>query len=372
MDERENNTRILKFEFHGQAEEFFRIWIVNLLLSIITLGIYSAWAKVRTNRYFYSNMQLDGTGFQYLANPVQILTGRIVAVLVFGTFALFAESFPIISASIISGVFIFLTPLLMNLARAFSNRMTAWRNIRFRFEGNYWKAFTINILNILAGAALTVVLTMIVLGFMVFYPEFSGYAGWLRIVGMWIGQSVLLVLTLGLLLPYAVMLFHKYTVERSAFGTQAFSFTASYRDYAKIFLQLTAVLSAAGYALATIYHINSALGIVGIVLVCLSLPYTGMAVYAELIKLYYRELGLGENRFESTVTAAGLHNVLLLNTFLTLITLGLYFPVLKIRVVRYLSDHLVMKSTGSLDNFTAAENENVSALGEELAAELGF
>ncbi|MED5348372.1 MAG: DUF898 family protein, partial [Pseudomonadota bacterium] len=42
-----------RFQFHGEGGEFFRIWIVNLVLSIVTLGIYSAWAKVRTKRYFY-------------------------------------------------------------------------------------------------------------------------------------------------------------------------------------------------------------------------------------------------------------------------------------------------------------------------------
>ena len=40
-------------KFHGKAGEFFSIWIVNLLLTIVTRGSYSAWAKVRTNRYFY-------------------------------------------------------------------------------------------------------------------------------------------------------------------------------------------------------------------------------------------------------------------------------------------------------------------------------
>ncbi len=32
--------------FHGSAGEYFRIWIVNLCFSVITLGICSAWAKV--------------------------------------------------------------------------------------------------------------------------------------------------------------------------------------------------------------------------------------------------------------------------------------------------------------------------------------
>lgn len=39
-----------KFDFTGSAKEWFGIWIVNLLLSIITIGIYSAWAKVRAKK----------------------------------------------------------------------------------------------------------------------------------------------------------------------------------------------------------------------------------------------------------------------------------------------------------------------------------
>ena len=69
-----------RFQFHGEGGEFFRIWIVNLVLSIVTLGIYSAWAKGRTKRYFYGNTELAGDRFDYLASPIAILKGRIIAV----------------------------------------------------------------------------------------------------------------------------------------------------------------------------------------------------------------------------------------------------------------------------------------------------
>ena len=36
--------RELDFRFTGKTGEYFRIWIVNLALTILTLGIYSAWA----------------------------------------------------------------------------------------------------------------------------------------------------------------------------------------------------------------------------------------------------------------------------------------------------------------------------------------
>lgn len=67
-------------EFAADTGEYFRIWIVNLALTVITLGIYSAWAKVRRRRYFYGHTRIDGEGFEYRANPVAILKGRLIAV----------------------------------------------------------------------------------------------------------------------------------------------------------------------------------------------------------------------------------------------------------------------------------------------------
>ena len=76
----QETTRKVPFQFHGDGTEYFRIWIVNLLLTIVTLGIYSAWAKVRSKRYFYGNTELAGDRFDYLASPIAILKGRLIAV----------------------------------------------------------------------------------------------------------------------------------------------------------------------------------------------------------------------------------------------------------------------------------------------------
>jgi len=61
----ENSTE-LALEFHGSAREYFRIWIVNLCLTLLTLGIFSACAKVCKKRYSYANTTIGGTPFQYL------------------------------------------------------------------------------------------------------------------------------------------------------------------------------------------------------------------------------------------------------------------------------------------------------------------
>src|SRR6187402_1366842 len=77
---------LFPFEFRGDGGEYFRIWIVNLLLTIVTLGIYSAWAKVRRLRYFYGNTYLDGHSFEFHGRPLAILKGRLI---VFGAYLLF-------------------------------------------------------------------------------------------------------------------------------------------------------------------------------------------------------------------------------------------------------------------------------------------
>src|ERR1700742_4465471 len=72
-----------RLKFTGTGREYFGIWIVNLLLTILTLGIYSAWAKVRRLHYFYRNTQLADSSFDFHGSPIKILIGRVTAVLLF-------------------------------------------------------------------------------------------------------------------------------------------------------------------------------------------------------------------------------------------------------------------------------------------------
>lgn len=61
-----NNSR-QTFIFHGKGLDYFFISLVNVLLSIITLGGYIPWAVVRSRRYVYENMELNGARFGYHA-----------------------------------------------------------------------------------------------------------------------------------------------------------------------------------------------------------------------------------------------------------------------------------------------------------------
>src|ERR1051325_6661381 len=123
-------------EFTASAGEYFRIWIVNLALSIVTLGIYSAWAKVRKRRYFYSHTRIDGEGCEYLANPVAILKGRLIAFALFGVFYAVSHFAPLYQWILWIPLAI-AAPWLMVRSLAFNAYNTAYRNIRLRFHGTY-------------------------------------------------------------------------------------------------------------------------------------------------------------------------------------------------------------------------------------------
>lgn len=131
-------SRRMIFEFKGTATEYFGIWIVNLLLSIITLGIYTAWAKVRRLRYFYGNTWLDGHNFEYHAKPKQILIGRIIVVSALILYIVLTAISPFFVILLIP--YLLALPWLINQSMAFNARMTSYRNVRFSFHGNYWRA----------------------------------------------------------------------------------------------------------------------------------------------------------------------------------------------------------------------------------------
>jgi uncharacterized membrane protein YjgN (DUF898 family) len=131
----------LPFEFRGDGAEYFRIWIVNLLLTIVTLGIYSAWAKVRRMRYFYGNTILDGHGFEYHAKPIQILKGRIIIVVAYFVFLLIIKAVPLL-ALLALPLAIVGVPWIIVKARTFQMRVTSYRNLRFNFHGDYGGAMS--------------------------------------------------------------------------------------------------------------------------------------------------------------------------------------------------------------------------------------
>ena len=144
----ENQSQNFTLEFKGTASEYFRIWIVNIALTIATLGIYSAWAKVRTRRYFDNHTFLDGSNFDYHGDPIKILKGRLIIGSLFLVYSVGGKISPVI-AGIAALVFFLVYPWVMVRSLIFNLGNTSYRGIRFGFNGSVKESYLIYLRGIL-------------------------------------------------------------------------------------------------------------------------------------------------------------------------------------------------------------------------------
>ena len=134
--------RIATFAFTGDGAEYFRIWVVNLLLTIATLGIYSAWAKVRKTRYFCQNTRLEGHAFDYHGDARAILLGRVIALVLLLGYT-FASDISRATALVMVGVLCAVGPWLFMRAQRFRLANSSWRGLRFGFDAQTYEAYRV-------------------------------------------------------------------------------------------------------------------------------------------------------------------------------------------------------------------------------------
>ncbi len=126
--------------FDGKSFEYFRIWIVNVLLTIVTFGLYFPWAKVRTNRYFYANAKLDGRNFEYHATGKQLFIGYLIAMGLFILYTILQQVSPILGL-VLFVAFLLALPWIVWRSMIFGLRMTSFSNVRFGFVGKIGPAY---------------------------------------------------------------------------------------------------------------------------------------------------------------------------------------------------------------------------------------
>lgn len=124
-----------KLSFTGDGKEYFRIWIVNLCLTLATLGIYSAWAKVRRLQYFDRNTQLAGAVFNFHGEPLTILRGRLIALAVLFFYHYVFEISKTFAVLIVALLLLGM-PMMLRSAQRFRLRNTSYRGLRFNFHGS--------------------------------------------------------------------------------------------------------------------------------------------------------------------------------------------------------------------------------------------
>lgn len=336
-----------KFSFVGSGSEYFRIWIVNLLLSIVTLGIYSAWAKVRRTRYFYENTSLAGSSFDYHGNPIAILKGRIIAILFIVAYKL-AFNFSAALGFCTLAILMLVMPWLVWKSLQFKLYNSSYRGIRFGFGGSLGRVYFVYLL--------LPILTFI-----------SAY----------------------LLLPFTHQRMKKFQHDESRFGITHFSFHGTvgrfYITYLIGFLiMLTGVIAicigfsgtlTAMFMTGGLKHARpSAVGTFMFFMLALyAWMFSIFPLFLTLIQnLIWNNTELGEHQFTSEMKWSKMTFIGITNIIGVILTMGLFIPFAHVRSLKYRIESMSLQPASSLDNFIADAQAHTSATSEGMADLLDF
>jgi uncharacterized membrane protein YjgN (DUF898 family) len=337
-----------QMRFEGSGGEYFKIWIVNLALSIVTLGIFSAWAKVRSKRYFYGNTYIGAHSFDYHADPIRILIGRAIAVVALISYSLASTFAPVLGVVIAIGFF-FAMPWLVNAALRFNARNTSYRNIRFDFTGTYPDAF-----------------------------------------GVYILWSLLVVVTLGTTNPLARRARVQYNINNHTFGGRYFDAQLPGKDMYFIYLKAWGMATALIFLLFVIAtqiamqeqlsEIRRAVGekaadgtspaYMAIILILYIFGFVFLTTYVgtKVLNLALNHTSLSTRyKFDATMSAWRMVGLALGNLFLVVVSLGLYYPWARVRVVQYMTSNIAVTGGADIEGFTSDLVLGQGAIGEEVA-----
>jgi uncharacterized membrane protein YjgN (DUF898 family) len=296
--------------FHGSGGSLLGIHTVNVLLILVTLGVYYFWAKTRVRRYLFSQTRFEGDRFAYHGTGKELLLGFLKAFLVFllpimvllflKDHARVDANIKAVAALLAPLLFFAFTPVAMVGARRYRLSRTSWRGIRFSFRGKAWDFILLFL---------------------------KGY--------------VLIGLTFGLYYPFYLTERQAFMVSNSYFGNERFEFDGRGRGLLGSFL-LAILLTLPTLGLSWIWYL------------------------AAKRRFFWDHTRVGPARFRSTVRGGALLALYLINGLLLVLTLGLAWPWVRARNLRFTFRYLTLEGPVNFERIQQ-EAQVASATGEGLA-----
>lgn len=341
--------------FYGSGGALFGIYLRNILLTILTLGVYYFWGKNRTRSYLVGQVEFEGDRFAWHGTGKELFLGTLKLGLIAVPLVAVVGGLPLVWESewtelitnLVAGVaYAVLVPLAVVGSRKYRMSRISWRGIRFSFRGRMR-----DYLKIL----------------------FRG--------------SFMSTITFGLYYPYFQVNTRKFATEHSYFGNARFGFDGQGRDlFGRFLLVVVAVGAMIGIIGYTV--VRSALrwpadapvrDVIGPFLSGLLLDLIGAPLVAVVLAVvawfwfaayrqqyYWSHTSFGPARFRSTITAVKLFGLSVTNLLLLVLTLGLAIPWVMARNARFALSNLVLM--GSLDLSRIVQDaQAAAATGESLA-----
>ncbi len=352
--------RYLQIEFTASGSEYFRIWIVNLLLIILTLGLYLPFAKARRLSYFYSNTVIDGQALSFHGKPWKMFRGFLLLALLMGAYGISGRVSPL------AGMIAFLIlcvvwPALWRAGLQFRLANTSWRGLRFAFTGDLRQAY-LAMLPVYLPSALVVASSLYNKEALERQDFTSAHGAILA------GMALILLLT-----PWALSLSKRYQQSHYALADQHSRFSVGTGSFYLLALKFLLVMIVYGFVAGLLLAGGIALKQFVLIASILALAYLGLFALVwtyftvRLQNLVWRGTSSSGLRFESHLRLRAFAGLTLKNWLLTLLTLSLslYRPFAVVNSQRMRLEAVGLLVNGNMDAWVARKlGEHPEAVGE--------
>lgn len=398
MDSRTQRHGIAAYRlrFSGTGGEYFRVWIVNVLLSIVTLGLYTPWARRRTARWFYDHTLIASSPLEFTAPLRKMVFSFILFALLYLAYQIAAETgqdtmvlFFIVAAAA-------LAPYIWGSAMRFRLASTRWRGLQLHFAAG-WKDVYLASWPIFVMAALWIAISfgLEMLAADLGAPAVRKPRGvQFPVVSppMWgliaLGVVVSLLCIIRVEFNYKSLL-----VLRAGIGKQRGRWKPVYSDFVRIWGATIAVLLAgialilalgagALYTLQSLFSNARGPAMFVLILVTVLVVFLGLILVsaparayreARMFKLIWSNVGLSQiARFKCDLKHWPFVRLRLKNLLLTLLTLGFYRPFARVSEYRMKADSVTLHVKGGLDQLVGDLVKQQEGLGDALADAAGL
>lgn len=370
------SVQTLPIRFTGSGSEYFRIWIVNLLLILVTFTLYLPFARARRIAYFQNNTLVGDDPVGFHADPWKMFRGYLV-VAAFGlSYAVASELAPQVGIAIFL-VFALAWPALWRSSLQFRLRNSSWRGVRLAFDGDLkgaYLAFAPLLLPVLGLVAMVVVAFGLAPGADA-PPRERHQAGIVMAV-----LTGIVMITAAAVLPWCVARIKRYQHGGYRFAGERTELRAG-----------TGAFYGVGFRAAGVMLLVTILGgfLVGLIAFALGQPglraWAPVAGYllvplvvvpyftARLQNLVWANTRSRNARFRSDLGYGALLRINLVNWLLIVLTLGLYWPFAEVRLARVRLEAMALQVKGSVDDWLArAQRRKAGVLGDAAGDFLGI
>ena len=379
----EIRDHLLDVRFTGSGSEYFRIWIVNLLLMLVTLSLYYPWAKVRRLRYFMGNTLVDGQPLDFHGNPLKMLRGYLLVgllLLLYSAAGNFSPVAGLVAFLIIAGIW----PALLKSSMQFRLANTSWRGLRFRFKGTVGGAYRAMLPLFVPG--------LLFLAALMAVPDPEKPPNWYVAFGGVVTLATLMVM------PWLWYGLKKYQHDNYALGQLQTELRTGPKSFYVVFLKTLGVTLVVLAAIAGVVFLIGAAGfsgwvpgrrsagVVAAIVAALVAVMVGMLAVqivprpyftSRMQNLLWSRTGNKVMRFRSKLRFRPLLMLTLKNWLLMVLTLGLYWPFAVVALTRMrlqaVSVVTRVDPADLLDDARAAEGEAAGdAAGDLFGLDVGL